>query len=155
MLDSAAMTTAAGHELAAALTAGAVEQAVIYLRGELGAGKTTFARGLLEGMGHTGRVPSPTYTLVEPYELDAWQVFHVDLYRLADPGEVEQLGLTDLYGPQAVMLIEWPERGAGRIEPADVELRLDLQGEGRSLLALALTPNGERLLGAAGWLPKV
>ena len=154
ILDSAAMTTAAGHELAAALCTGAVERAVIYLRGELGAGKTTFARGFLEGMGHTGRVPSPTYTLVEPYELAAWQVLHVDLYRLADPAEVDELGLTDLYGPQVAMLIEWPERGAGRVEPADVELMLDLEGEGRSLHVVALTTNGERLLGAAGWAPE-
>jgi tRNA threonylcarbamoyladenosine biosynthesis protein TsaE len=154
MLDSAEETAKVGRELATALRDAAVDRAVIYLRGELGAGKTTFARGFLGGLGHAGRVPSPTYTLVEPYELGVWQILHIDLYRLADPGEVDELGLSDMYGPQVAMLVEWPERGAGRIEPADVELTLEISGAGRALRAVAVTAIGKSLLGGAGWVPK-
>jgi len=149
LLASAEATTAAGTELADALRGSQADRAVIYLRGELGAGKTTFARGFLQGMGHAGRVPSPTYTLVEPYDLGSWQVLHIDLYRLADPGEVEELALSDLYASGVVMLIEWPERGAGCIEPADAELALAIAGEGRSLELKSLTAVGEQLL--SGW----
>jgi tRNA threonylcarbamoyladenosine biosynthesis protein TsaE len=149
MLDSDADTTAVGRAFGAALLARPVERAVIYLRGELGAGKTTFARGFLDGLGHHGRVPSPTYTLVEPYELGGWQILHVDLYRLADPGEVDELGLSDQFGSGVALLVEWPERAGDRLEPPDVELTLEIAGEGRALHAVAHTESGERLLSAA------
>ncbi len=146
VLDSPEATVAAGGALAAALLAVGPERAVIYLRGDLGAGKTTFARGFLSGLGHTGRVPSPTYTLVEPYEFRRYTVYHVDLYRLADPGEVDELGLSDLAGPGVVWLIEWPERAGDRLEAADLEITLELIAGGRRLRRAALTPTGACLL---------
>jgi len=146
LLESEDATLAAGGELAAALRAAQLDHAVIYLHGDLGAGKTTFARGFLRGCGYTGRVPSPTYTLVEPYEFDQHTVYHVDLYRLADPSEVDDLGLADLDGAGVVMLIEWPERAAGRLPQADFEVTLQLEGTGRALRLEAPTVAGKRLL---------
>ncbi len=146
VLESPESTVAAGRALAAALLATGPERAVIYLRGDLGAGKTTFARGFLSGFGHTGRVPSPTYTLVEPYEFERYIVYHVDLYRLGDPGEVDELGLADLAGPGVIWLIEWPERAGDRLEAADLEITLELVPDGRRLRREALTRTGECLL---------
>lgn len=97
---------------------------VVTLEGELGAGKTTLVRGLLGGLGHSGRVRSPTYTLIEPYRLADRDVLHLDLYRLADPGELEYLGLEDLLTPGSIALVEWPERGRGLLPPADIALEL-------------------------------
>jgi len=146
LLETEEATIAAGRRLAAACRAAGLERAVIYLRGDLGAGKTTFARGFLAGLGHTGRVPSPTYTLVEPYEFESHTVYHVDLYRLADPAEVDALALADLDGPGAVLLIEWPEQGGGRLEASDLELTLAIDGAGRSLRRTATSVAGESLL---------
>lgn len=145
-LDSADATDAAGRRLAAALLGESPERVIVWLHGELGAGKTTLARGFLAGCGHPGRVPSPTYTLVEPYELDPYVVYHVDLYRLADAREVDDLALADCVGPRVVMLIEWPERAAGRLEAPDLELTLTLDGAGRRLVAVPRTAVGECLL---------
>jgi len=145
-LDTEEATLAAGRRLAGALQAERPERTIIYLRGDLGAGKTTFARGFLAGLGHAGRVPSPTYTLVEPYEFDRHTVYHIDLYRLADPAAVEELALADLDGPGAVLLIEWPERAAGRLENPDLELTLAIDGVGRSLQRNSHTALGKRLL---------
>ena len=116
-------TEALGRELAR-VRPDAGELAVIYLTGELGAGKTTFARGVLRALGVTTAVRSPTYTLLELYELGALTVLHIDLYRLRDAAELEPLGLREWARPGTLWLIEWPERGGGRLPPADLTLTL-------------------------------
>lgn len=141
-LDSAAATEALGARLAARLQPGAI----LYLSGDLGAGKTTLTRGLLHALGHRGTVKSPTYTLVEPYQIGDWRLFHWDLYRLADPEELEFLGLRDQLDGQAVLLIEWPEQGRGELPAADVEIALSYAGAGRVCRLTALSSIGHALL---------
>jgi tRNA threonylcarbamoyladenosine biosynthesis protein TsaE len=130
LLAGADDTTALGARIAAALRDRA--GLVVYLEGPLGAGKTTLARGLLRALGVTGPIRSPTYTLVEPYELGGDRsLIHLDLYRLKGAEELEPLGLRD-YDPAKVWwLVEWPERGAPKLPAADLRVVLALQGEGR------------------------
>ena len=105
---------------------------VIFLRGDLGAGKTTFSRGFLRGRGHDGSVKSPTYTLVEPYEsVPGGPVFHLDLYRLGDAQELAYLGLGDYLSAEGILLIEWPERAEAQLPPATLDITLMTQGSGR------------------------
>jgi tRNA threonylcarbamoyladenosine biosynthesis protein TsaE len=145
-LESAEATVAAGRELAVALRASGLDQMVIFLTGQLGAGKTTFARGFLRALGHADRVPSPTYTLIEPYALGPFQVYHIDLYRLAGPAEADELGLEELPGPGVVMLVEWPERAGARLARPDLTVGLDLAAPGRSLVLSAASASGRCLL---------
>jgi tRNA threonylcarbamoyladenosine biosynthesis protein TsaE len=118
-----------GRRLAPLLTGGWI----VHLIGDLGAGKTTLARGILRGLGHVGAVKSPTYTLIEPYEPGGRSLYHLDLYRLGDPEELEYLGLRDLLAGEALILVEWPERAGTALPPADLELRITHAGEARDL----------------------
>jgi tRNA threonylcarbamoyladenosine biosynthesis protein TsaE len=106
---------------------------IITLSGELGSGKSTFARGALRELGVAGAIKSPTYTLLETYELPAVSVVHLDLYRLKDPAELENLGLADYDRPGQLWLIEWPENGVGRLPPADVEFKFSIGSAGHRI----------------------
>ena len=116
---------------------------VIWLEGDLGAGKTTFARGLIHALGYVGRVKSPTYGLLEHYQLDSLQVLHMDLYRISDPGELEFLGVEDLLDDQTILLVEWPDKGGSWLPEPDFIFRFAYAGEGRELHWIARTPRVE------------
>lgn len=139
--DETAME-ALGRRLAAGLGAGAV----VFLRGQLGAGKTTLVRGILRGCGHGGAVKSPTYTLVEPYRLGERSIYHFDLYRLNDPEELEFLGVRDYLSGSGICLIEWPERGAAVLGGADLEIAIERSAAGRTVRIRAHTPKGTAVL---------
>lgn len=132
--------------VARAFAEGADEGAVVYLDGDLGAGKTTFVRALLVACGVAGRVRSPTYSLIESYPLAERSAHHLDLYRIADPGELEWLGLSDLAADGDLILVEWPERGQGALPAADLRVALGHAGDTRDLSVAALSARGERWL---------
>lgn len=144
-LPDEAATMALARRLAPALLDGGV----LFLRGELGAGKTTFARALLRALGVGERVKSPTYSLLERYRVGEHDAFHLDLYRIADAGELEWLGLDELDAPATIVLVEWPERGTGALPVPDLEVVLEHDGEGRCGY---LTPVSAR---ARAWLAAV
>jgi len=135
-----------GAALARAM--GEEHQAVIFLYGNLGAGKTTLVRGLLRSLGHEGAVKSPTYTLVESYELPGWLIYHFDLYRLSDPEELEYIGIRDFWDKPNVSLIEWPEQGKGFLPSPDIELRIAHAGEGRHVHISGLSQQGQAVVSA-------
>lgn len=141
-LADEATTLKLGQRLATVIPAGFVT----YLYGDLGAGKTTLVRGYLRGLGYTGNVKSPTYTLVEPYEIDERQVYHFDLYRLADPEELEYAGGRDYFNANSVCLVEWPERGEGWLAGADLQVQLDYEGSGRKAILQACSEKGRSVV---------
>ncbi len=145
-LADEAATAALGAALANALRFLGGGGAVLSLEGQLGAGKTTLARAFLRALGHPGRVPSPTYTLVEPYKVSGYAIYHVDLYRLSDPAELEYLGLDELLTSASVLIVEWPERGRGRLPEADLCVGLEVARQGRRALVRAGTPRGRSWL---------
>lgn len=116
---------------------------LIFLEGNLGMGKTTLSRGIIRGLGHVGAVKSPTFTLVEPYEIGDIRAFHFDLYRLVDPEELEFLGIRDYFEDDALCLIEWPDKGAGFLPKPDLTITIGPQDSGRSLKILAQGSRGE------------
>jgi len=137
-LPDEAATAALATRLADALDGGLV----VYLHGDLGAGKTSFARALLGALGVGERIKSPTYSLVESYRANGRPAWHLDLYRIADPGELEWLGLDALSDPSALVLVEWPERGAGALPAPDLVLHLSYAGNGRHARMEVRTPRG-------------
>ena len=138
--DSA--TAALGAELARALVPGLV----IYLCGNLGAGKTALVRAVLRGLGYEGKVKSPTFTLVELYAISSLTIYHFDLYRFGDPREWVEAGFRDYFGTDAVCLVEWPEKAEGVLPPADLRITLQIQGSGRSAEIEAGTEAGIQCL---------
>lgn len=137
-------TIAVGQKLARHIQA----PLTLYLTGDLGAGKTTLSRGLIQGLGHKGAVKSPTYTLVEPYELDGVEVYHFDLYRLNDPEELEFMGIRDYFTDSSLCIVEWPDKGHGLLPDADIHLHLNYVNQGREIQIRALTESGKKLLAA-------
>ena len=141
-LDDEAATLDLGALLAEALHSGLK----IYLSGELGAGKTTLVRGILRGLGYQGRVRSPTFTLVELYELSRLDLYHFDFYRFKDPTEWIDAGFREAFGAAAVCLVEWPEKAAGRLPRADLHIRLEHADAGRHVRLVADTNEGKQCL---------
>lgn len=121
------------------------EKGVVFLHGTLGAGKTTLVRGILLASGHLGSTKSPTYTLVEPYQLPDRKFYHFDLYRIADPEELEYMGFRDYLDENALCLIEWPQKGQGFLPKADCELSLSYEGEARSITLKVNNPQWDSL----------
>ncbi len=140
---------AATEALGGVLAQTAPRSGWVALHGQLGAGKTTLVRSFLRALGYAGRVVSPTYTLVEPYEIQGRRIAHYDLYRLADAEELEWMGAREDFGADTLCLVEWPERGEGVLPPPDLAIRLEHQPAGRTCFLEALSPTG------ASWLVRV
>ncbi len=143
-LPDESATIAFGRRLGEAC--GAVSGATLFLRGELGAGKTTLCRGFLRSFGHHGAVKSPTYTLVEPYEFAGRAVYHFDLYRLGDPEELEFLGIRDYFSENSLCLVEWAEKGVPFLPAADIVASIAPVTTGRAVTVTAHTATGERIV---------
>ncbi len=142
-LADEAATIQLGQKLAKACKDGAM----IYLHGDLGAGKTTLVRGIVQSMGHDGPVKSPTYTIVEPYELAGQDIYHFDLYRLGDPEELEYMGIRDYFlDSSSLCLVEWPQRGQGILPEADIDIYLEYRLPARQAKLQANSKKGERIL---------
>jgi len=147
--DARAMASL-GRTIAGALQG---EGACISLEGPLGAGKTTLVRGVLRGLGYSGVVRSPTYTLMEEYSLAGRSVIYLDLYRLADPGELEYLGLRDALSGTALVFVEWAQRGGEAMLPWDLIVRIAYRGESRVLSLVPMSAVGRRVAEATGAVP--
>jgi tRNA threonylcarbamoyladenosine biosynthesis protein TsaE len=153
-LPDEAATARVGAALGAHCPRTANSPLVLYLCGALGAGKTTLARALLGALGHAGTVRSPSYTLVEPYAAGGLTVLHADLYRLQGAEDWRSLGVNDELDAETLLLVEWPERGADALPPADLQVELTLAGSGRQGRLTACSSPGEAWLAmAAAELP--
>ena len=119
---------------------------VVYLEGDLGMGKTTMVRGMLRGLGYLGPVKSPTYTIVEPYEMNQLDVFHFDLYRLVDPEELEFIGIRDYFAQNSLCLVEWARMGMGFLPQADIVIAFKLIRQGRNVSIAATTEKGSTII---------
>ncbi len=142
LLKDESETLALGAKIAVTLQDGEI----IYLSGELGAGKTTFVRGLLNSLGHSGNVKSPTYTLVEPYSINDKNIYHFDLYRINDPEELEAMGIRDYCDGESICLFEWPEQGKDVLPAADIILSFSHCDLGRELNIESKSSKGENIL---------
>ncbi|MGQ0286074.1 tRNA (adenosine(37)-N6)-threonylcarbamoyltransferase complex ATPase subunit type 1 TsaE [Pasteurellaceae bacterium 22721_9_1] len=119
---------------------------VVYLNGDLGAGKTTLSRGMIQGLGHKGNVKSPTYTLVEEYQLQQLRIYHFDLYRLNDPEELEFMGIRDYFSANSICLIEWAEKGANLLTSADLIVNISYANEARHIELVANSSLGQQVI---------
>jgi tRNA threonylcarbamoyladenosine biosynthesis protein TsaE len=137
---------AATEALGAALAAGVAPGRVLHLRGDLGAGKTTLVRGLLRALGYAGRVKSPSYTLVEPYELSSLHFYHFDFYRFKDRSEWLSSGFREYFNPHSACVVEWPEKAGDLLAPPDLDVQLQFVASGRHALVEARSPAGEAWL---------
>ena len=142
ILADEAATLAMGARLAGAVSSGIT----IYLHGDRGAGKTTLVRGLLHMLGHGGKVKSPTYTLVEPYVVSGLHLYHFDLYRFIDPEEWEAAGFREYFNAQSICLVEWPEKAGDLLPEPDIDIRLQIHGNGRQISIQANTDAGKQCL---------
>lgn len=127
---------------------------LIFLSGQLGAGKTTLVRGFLQGLGYQQRVKSPTYTLVETYDFNNQTVYHFDFYRIQDINELNFIGLTDYLQDKAVSLIEWPEHGTGMLPIPDLNISIEVREQGRQIKMEAMSQSGQGIVGFLNYVSK-
>lgn len=142
LIENEAAMQALGGQFAQRMPRGCV----VYLRGDLGAGKTTLVRGIIKGFGFRGKIKSPTYTLVEPYEVGGFKVYHFDLYRLSDPEELDYIGFRDYLADYTQILVEWPEHGQGYLPAADIDIEIEYAGQGRKIVLLDGSARGLQVI---------
>lgn len=145
-LANEAATVALGSQIAEIVKTSIYNPLIVFLNGDLGAGKTTLTRGFVRGFGFVGNVKSPTYTIVEPYESTDYSIYHFDLYRLADPEELEFLGIRDYFSKLSYSFIEWPERAKGFLPPEDLVINIAYDGEQRIATIESYTEQGKLIV---------